>query len=125
MIDELHQALLVARVREGPLALSARQSLAMATSGGERFLGREREIGSIEDGKLADIALWRVDGLAGEGIEDPVCTLVFGTPALERLFVSGQPLVTDGHLTRADEIVLARDAADAAAALRAGAERWT
>lgn len=125
MIDELHQALLVARVREGPLALSARQSLAMATSGGARCLGREQEIGSLEDGKLADIALWRVDGLAGEGIEDPVCTLVFGAPALERLFVSGKPLVVDGHLTRADELVLAREAADAAAALRAGATRWT
>jgi cytosine/adenosine deaminase-related metal-dependent hydrolase len=125
LIDELHQALLVARVREGPLALSARQSLAMATSGGARCLGREREIGSLEDGKLADIALWRVDGLAGEGIDDPVCTLVFGTPALERLFVSGEPLVDDGHLTRVDEAVLAREAAQAAAAIRAGIERWT
>ncbi|HEY5317110.1 MAG TPA: 8-oxoguanine deaminase [Solirubrobacteraceae bacterium] len=125
MIDELHQALLVARVREGPLALTARESLAMATSGGARCLGRERDIGSLEEGKLADLALWRVDGLAGEGIEDPVCTLVFGAPALERLFVSGEPLVADGHLTRADELVLARDAARAAASLRAGAARWT
>jgi cytosine/adenosine deaminase-related metal-dependent hydrolase len=97
----------------------------MATSGGARCLGREREIGSLEDGKLADIALWRVDGLAGEGIDDPVCTLVFGTPALERLFVSGEPLVDDGHLTRVDEAVLAREAAQAAAAIRAGIERWT
>ncbi|MDQ6779198.1 MAG: amidohydrolase family protein, partial [Actinomycetota bacterium] len=120
-----HQALLVARVRGGPTALTARQSLAMATTGGARCLGREQEIGSLEPGKLADLALWRVDGLAGEGIEDPLCTLVFGAPALVRLFVSGQPLVADGHLTRADELVLAREAAGAAAALRAGAAQWT
>jgi cytosine/adenosine deaminase-related metal-dependent hydrolase len=123
MISELHQALLVARVRGGPLALSARQALDMATRGGARCLGREREIGSLEPGKLADLALWRVDGLAGEGIEDPVCTLVFGAPALDRLFVSGRPLVADGHLITGDEELLAREAADAAAALRAA--RWT
>ena len=122
MIDELHQALLVARVREGPLGLTAREALTMATSGGARCLGREQEIGSLEGGKLADVALWRVDGLAGAGIDDPLCTLVFGAPALERLFVGGQMLVAEGHLTRADELVLAQQAARAAATLRA---RWT
>jgi len=122
MIDELHQALLVARVREGPLGLTAREALTMATSGGARCLGREEEIGSLEGGKLADVALWRVDGLAGAGIDDPLCTLVFGAPALERLFVGGQMLVAEGHLTRADELVLAQQAARAAATLRA---RWT
>ena len=120
MIDELHQALLVARVREGPTALSAREALTLATSGGARCLGREREIGSLEPGKLADLALWRVGGLAGEGIDDPLCTLVFGRPALERLVVGGRTLVADGRLTTADELVLARAAADAAATLRAG-----
>jgi cytosine/adenosine deaminase-related metal-dependent hydrolase len=125
MIDELHQALLVARGREGPAALTARTCLEMATRGGARCLGREGEIGSLAPGKLADIALWRVDGLTGEGIEDPLCTLVFGAPALERLVVSGETLVSGGHLTTADELVLAREAADAAAAVRAGAARWT
>jgi cytosine/adenosine deaminase-related metal-dependent hydrolase len=125
MVDELHQALLVARVRDGPTALTARESLAMATRGGARCLGREAEIGSLDAGKLADLALWRVDGLAGAGIDDPVCTLVFGTPALERLFVAGEPLVVDGHLTSADEATLAREAARAAAVVRAGVAQWT
>jgi cytosine/adenosine deaminase-related metal-dependent hydrolase len=125
MVDELHQALLVARVRDGPTAITARESLAMATNGGARCLGREREIGSLELGKLADLALWRVDTLAGAGIEDPVCTLVFGAPALERLFVSGQPLVADGRLSTADEDDLARGAQGAACALRDGAAPWT
>ena len=56
------------------------QSLQMATMGGARCLGRDDELGSLEPGKLADVALWRVDGLAGAGIADPVCTLVFGAP---------------------------------------------
>src|SRR5204863_2188988 len=36
MVAELHQSLLAARARSGPLALTARQSLQMATSGGAR-----------------------------------------------------------------------------------------
>ena len=40
--------------------------------------GREDEIGSLEPGKLADLALWRLDGLGHAGIEDPVAALVLG-----------------------------------------------
>jgi cytosine/adenosine deaminase-related metal-dependent hydrolase len=127
MIDELHQALLVARVRGGPLALSARQALNIATRGGARCLGRVAELGSLEAGRLADLALWRVDDLAGAGIPDPVCTLVFGAPRLERLFVGGRPIVEAGHLLSADAETLARGAATAAASVRADAasRAWT
>jgi cytosine/adenosine deaminase-related metal-dependent hydrolase len=119
MVDELHQALLVARLRDGPTALSARQSLSLGTIGGARCLGREAEIGSLEPGKLADLALWRVDGLAGDGIIDPVATLVFGAPTLERLWVGGEPVVSDGRLTGADEASLGAGARAAAAELSA------
>ena len=118
MIDELHQAMLVARLRDGPMALNARESLQIATAGGARCLGRDGELGSLEAGKLADLALWRIDGLAGAGIDDPVCTLVFGAPSLGRLFVGGRPIVADGHLLTADETALAREAGRAAAALQ-------
>jgi len=59
---ELRQALLVARLRGGPAALTARQALALGTAGGARCLGRAGELGSLEPGKLADVALWRLDG---------------------------------------------------------------
>jgi cytosine/adenosine deaminase-related metal-dependent hydrolase len=117
MIDELHQALLVARVRDGSMAVSARQCLSMATRGGARCLGRVQEIGALGVGMLADVALWRVDGLAGAGIADPVCTLVFGAPSLERLYVSGTPIVAAGELLTADTEALAAQAAQAAALL--------
>ena len=121
MVDELHQAMLVARLRDGPLALSARDALKMATRGGARCLGRDGELGSLEPGKLADLALWRIDGLAGEGIEDPVATLVFGAPKLEWLFVGGRAIVAEGHLRTADEDALAAAAGHAATAVRARA----
>jgi cytosine/adenosine deaminase-related metal-dependent hydrolase len=121
MVDELHQALLLARLRDGPVALTARQALHTATAGGARCLGRDNELGSIESGKLADLALWRVDGLAGDGIDDPVCTLVFGAPKLDRLFVGGRTIVDGGRLVTADEDELGQAARKAAEELRARA----
>jgi cytosine/adenosine deaminase-related metal-dependent hydrolase len=118
MIGELHQALLAARFRGGPLALSVRESLRLATMGGARCLGRDDELGSLETGKLADVALWQTGGLAGAGIADPVCTLVFGAPALDRLWVGGRPVVAGGELLTADAASLA--AAAAAASTRIG-----
>jgi 8-oxoguanine deaminase len=115
MVDELHQALLAARYRGGPLALSAREALTMATMGGARCLGRSGELGSIEVGKQADLALWRVGDLPGAGIVDPVTTLVFGAPTLEHLFVGGRPVVSDGALTTVDVDELAGRAAAASA----------
>jgi cytosine/adenosine deaminase-related metal-dependent hydrolase len=113
MVGELHQALLAARYAGGPLALTARDCLRMATMGGAQCLGRDRELGSIEPGKLADLAAWRVDGLPGAGIEDPVCTLVFGAPALEHLLVGGRQVVAGGELRTADADRLAAAAARA------------
>jgi len=123
MVDELHQALLVARLRDGPRALSAREALTMATSGGARCLGREREFGSLEVGKLADLALWRVDGISGDGIGDPVATLVFGAPTLERLWVGGRPIVEQQELLTADANALGAGAKRAAVELAARAGR--
>ena len=66
--------------RGGPAALTAREALALATIGGARCLGRADELGSLEAGKLADVALWRVDDLGHAGIADPVAALVLGPP---------------------------------------------
>jgi cytosine/adenosine deaminase-related metal-dependent hydrolase len=115
---ELRQALYAARLRGGPAALTARQALAMGTIGGARCLGRDAELGSLEVGKLADVALWRLDGLGHAGIADPVAALVLGPPApLEALLVGGRPVVRGGELRTADAGALARDAARAATRL--------
>jgi cytosine/adenosine deaminase-related metal-dependent hydrolase len=109
LVTELRQALFVARLRGGPGALTAREALALGTIGGARCLGRADELGSIEVGKLADLALWRLDGLGHVGIEDPVAALVFGPrPPLALLLVGGRRVVEDGELRTADEADLAR-----------------
>ncbi|HKT02642.1 MAG TPA: amidohydrolase family protein, partial [Rugosimonospora sp.] len=78
---------------------TAREALALGTTGGARCLGREAEIGSLEPGKQADIALWRLSGLGHAAVPDPVAALVFGSPPpLRLLLVGGRPIVEDGEL---------------------------
>jgi cytosine/adenosine deaminase-related metal-dependent hydrolase len=110
---ELRQSLLFQRAVHGPTAFTPRQALEIGTLGGARCLGRADEIGTLEPGKLADIALWRVDGFRG-AIDDPVTALVLGPPPpLARLLVGGRTVVADGRLRTADEERVARAGADA------------
>ena len=107
---EVRQALLFARLAGGPAALTAREALELATTHGARCLGREAEIGSLEVGKLADVALWRVDDLVHRGISDPVAALVFGpAPHVELLLVNGEVVVEDGELRTADSEMVAKE----------------
>ena len=122
MLEEARHAALFARARRGPDALAVREALELATVGGARVLGRAEEVGSVVTGKLADLALWRVDTLPHAGIADPVAALVLGSPPpLELLLVGGVPVVEHDHLVSTDEDRLATDAAAAARRLREGA----
>lgn len=115
---ELREALLMARARGGPQALTTRQALALATIHGARCLGRQDDIGSLEPGKLADIAVWRLGGIAYAGIADPVAALVLGPPRhTDTLLVGGRIVVRDGRLQTGDEDAIARDLAHVSARL--------
>jgi 8-oxoguanine deaminase len=107
---EVKQALLVARGRDGPTALTVREALELGTRGGAALLRRD-DIGSLEPGKRADLAVWRTDGLELGGAEtDPVAGLVLSAPhRVDRLYVDGEEIVRDGRLVRADEEEIARE----------------
>ncbi|MCD9140706.1 8-oxoguanine deaminase [Streptomyces albireticuli] len=112
---ELRNALLVHRLAGGADALSVRQALRLGTYGGARVLGRAAETGSLEAGKLADLVLWKVDGLGHSSIADPVAALVLGAAAPVTLsLVDGRAVVEDGRLVTVDEEVVAREAGEEA-----------
>ena len=116
--------LLFARARGGPEALTVRDALDMATMGGARVLGRADEIGSLEVGKLADLAVWRLDTLAHIDIADPVAALVLGAPPpLALLMVNGRAVVQQDRPVTLDQDVLAGEVSRASRTLlaRAGA----
>ena len=92
---EIRDAVLMGRLRTGADSFSVRAGpVGSRTIGGARVLGRQDEIGSLEPGKLADIAVWRVDGVEHAGILDPVAALGLGAmPPLARLYVGGRAIV--------------------------------
>jgi cytosine/adenosine deaminase-related metal-dependent hydrolase len=112
LLTEVRNALLFARAVGGPQALTVRDALELATLGGAAVLGRADELGAIEPGMLADLALWRIDGLAHADVADPVAALVLGAPPpLELLLVNGRPVVERDRVLTVDEDALARAAA--------------
>ncbi|MEV5024604.1 5'-deoxyadenosine deaminase [Paenibacillus sp. LPE1-1-1.1] len=57
MFQEMRLTAYMQKVKHGPTIMNARTVLRMATMGGAKVLGLEKEIGSIEPGKLADLQL--------------------------------------------------------------------
>jgi cytosine/adenosine deaminase-related metal-dependent hydrolase len=109
LFHEVKQALLVARGRGGPEAMTAREALRLGTRGGAEVLRRD-DLGSLEPGKRADLAIWRTDGLELAGAEDPVGGLVLSGPhRVDRLVVGGEDVVRDGQLVHADEAAIAEE----------------
>ncbi len=98
MLAEARQALLLQRVRYGAAALSVHDALRMATVEGARCLGRD-DIGTLEPGKRADVAMFDLRGAAYSGAGDAVSALLLCAPAqVDTLVVEGRVVVEGGVL---------------------------
>ena len=118
MLSEARQALLLQRVQNGADAMSARETLEIATLGGAQVLGRS-DCGVLEPGKRADLAIWDMSGIEAAGNWDPVAALVLCGPFPARdVFVDGRPVVRDRRLVSADMTEIAARARTIAAGLR-------
>ena len=110
LFAEMRQALYTARLRElRPDALMPADVLEMATLGGARCLGMD-DVGSLEVGMRADLAVWPGDDIAD--IADALTALVLGPDRRVRhLFVDGRTVVVDGEVAGTDLAAAHRDLA--------------
>lgn len=116
--DEIRQATLMSRLRDGAGAMPVRDALRLATIGGAKVLGRDAHLGSLEAGKLADVVVWDVSGVEHAGIADPVAALGLGSlPPVRLSMVQGVPIVRFGGLLKGDERAIAARVTAAAAEL--------
>ena len=101
---EMRHAALLAKVRAGPTALSARRAFRLATIDGARALGLGSEVGSIEVGKRADLAIVRIDGAHVEPGGDVFSRLVYACGARDvvHVLVDGEFVVKDRQHVRLD-----------------------
>lgn len=109
MLAEARQALLLNRLAHGAAALTVSEALHMATVEGARCLGRD-DLGSLEAGKRADIALFDLRDVGYSGAGDALSALLLSAPTrVETLIVEGRVVVRNHELkTVALEPVLAR-----------------
>jgi 5-methylthioadenosine/S-adenosylhomocysteine deaminase len=95
MFEEMRTAIFMQRQRRNDQAvLTAREAFEMATLGGARALGLEREIGSLEAGKRADFVVVDLGEAATTPVYDPVDAMVFAASRrnVRQAFLSGEPV---------------------------------
>lgn len=113
-MTEMRTAALLAKAASGdPRSVSAAEALQMATLDGARALGLDREIGSIEAGKSADLAAVELSSLETLPCFDPVSHLVYaaGREHVSHVWVAGEARLIRRALVSLDEQDL-RDKAD-------------
>jgi cytosine/adenosine deaminase-related metal-dependent hydrolase len=100
---EARTAMLLAKLRDGADAATARTMLEVATRGGAACLGRTGELGQLSVGAVGDLAVWSLDGPSFAGaIADPVeAWLRCGPVAARHTIVAGRPVVSDGAVVHA------------------------
>jgi 5-methylthioadenosine/S-adenosylhomocysteine deaminase len=98
--EELRLAGLLGKFRDGPTALQAADLMELATIGGARALGLDVDIGSIEIGKAADLAVLDLRRAHAAGPQDIYTQLVYSARATDvrTVMVGGKVLVEDGAL---------------------------
>ena len=112
MLAEMRNALLLGRVKYGSQALTARDVFKMGTENGAKMLNFGN-VGRLEEGWAADLALFDVSGIAYAGSHsDPIASLLFCgcDHTTKYTIVNGQVVVDDGKVVGIDEDELARKA---------------
>jgi 5-methylthioadenosine/S-adenosylhomocysteine deaminase len=112
MFTEMRTAALLQKLAHGPEVLPAARVLRLATIDGARALGLEKEIGSLEAGKRADVIVVNLDQLHSTPQRDVVSALVYSAISsdVRTTIIDGRVLMRDGELLRLNEASVIEEA---------------
>ncbi|GAK57545.1 hydroxydechloroatrazine ethylaminohydrolase [Candidatus Vecturithrix granuli] len=98
MLAEVRQALLLARLARGADSMTVLDAFHIATVGSAACLGRS-DLGTLEHGKAADVAIFALDDIGYSGAGDPVGALLLCQPTrVDTLIINGKIVVEQGRL---------------------------
>lgn len=120
--EEMDLAGKLAKVSSGdPAVLPAEQIVAMATIGGARALGLDRETGSLEAGKRADILIATLDQAHAAPFYNAYSQMVYALKGgdVRHVMVNGKLVVRDGKSLTLDSAAILKKAAEYRAAVTA------
>jgi len=121
MFTEMRTAALLQKALHGPEVLPASRALRLATWDGAKALGLEREIGSLELGKRADVILVRLDRLHSiPGETDVISSLVYSAQPedVRATIIDGRLVMNDRQLLTISEAEVSAEASRESQQLR-------
>jgi 5-methylthioadenosine/S-adenosylhomocysteine deaminase len=121
MFEAMRQAAFLAKLStRDPTAVSARTALDLATIGGARALAMDRQIGSLEPGKRADLIVVSMREARQTPMYDPISHLVYTTRGddVRTTIVNGKILMKDRQVRTLDKAAVIADANRLAARVR-------
>ena len=119
-MESVRHAFLLGRLAYDAASVTHLDALRWATEGSARCLGRS-DIGRIEVGRQADLALFSLDELRFSGAGDPIAALVLcGAHQADRVMIAGQWRLVDGVPVGVDLAQLRYQHGQAALAFMAG-----
>lgn len=114
MLSEMRLAALIQKPGHGPTAMNAKSVFRMATIGGARAVGLEHEIGSIEAGKKADLAILNLNNFHTfpSYDADPIPRIVYSATRadVETTIINGRIVMDKGIMRTIDKDIVLREA---------------
>lgn len=122
LMEEMNLAADLQKITTGdPTALNAEQAVRMATILGARVAGLEKEIGSLESGKRADLIALRLDRPHAVPLYNVYSQIVYALKGsdVQDVVVNGKPIVRDGQSLTLDQTLILSKAKEYAAKIAA------
>lgn len=114
MFNEMRLAALIQKPVHGPTAMNARSIFRMATIGGARAVGLEKQIGSLEVGKKADLAILNLNNFHTYPSYDvdPISRIVYSATRadVESTIINGKVVMENGQMRTINKDIVLHEA---------------